>query len=188
MPNLAARAKSTPSFVPKYIKFVAAHLVHALSAIHKRGAIHRDLRLSNIYFDDERKPVLGGLGTVADYRSACGDVGAQDLWPPEMWRGEIQTSLGDSWQLGCGLFYLVEKQVCSPLLKSQFYSLLTDASQLPFDSVDDVCYGPLRFESDAIADPDFIDLLARVCPSLFVFVSLLTSTLLSCWTKILERG
>jgi serine/threonine protein kinase len=112
-PNLAERALSLSAspMDADLVKFIAIQLIDAVSALHKRNYIHRDVRLANILFDRDGKPILGGLGSVVENGQGFGDVGAPEFWSPEQWRGDLQTALGDSFQIGYVLFVLVTGRV-----------------------------------------------------------------------------
>ena len=87
------------------VRRVGAALADALAHVHSRGFIHRDVKPSNILFDDEGLPRLADFGLVRSADEAgvtrTGQVvGTAAYLSPEQVRGEELTSAVDVYALG----------------------------------------------------------------------------------------
>jgi serine/threonine protein kinase len=83
--------------------------------MHQRGYVHGDLRASNILFNDEGTPILGGIAMSAFHTEVPEVMGPQAWWSPEMWQNRLLTALIDAWGIGCLLYYLVTGTVSTSL-------------------------------------------------------------------------
>ncbi|USX53171.1 serine/threonine-protein kinase [Lentzea sp. HUAS12] len=87
------------------VRRVGAALADALAHVHSRGFIHRDVKPSNILFDDDGLPRLADFGLVRSADEAgltrTGQVvGTAAYLAPEQVRGEDLTSAVDVYALG----------------------------------------------------------------------------------------
>lgn len=123
---------------PKLAWKVVAQLISALSCMHSRGIVHRDVWSENVLFtktpNDEERAVLVDFGS-AEYTDceALGHFLNLPYMSPEAAGGEPQSPGDDVWQAGILLtevvtgIFVTERLGCSdiPLCKDQ--GILTDA-------------------------------------------------------------
>lgn len=80
-------------------------LASALDYAHSQGVIHRDIKLSNVMFDNHRTPFLVDfgiaklLGAEVDLTSPGQAVGTPMFMPPEQWRGDALSPSADQYAL-----------------------------------------------------------------------------------------
>ena len=87
-------------------------LADALDYAHKRGVIHRDLKLGNIMFDERKRPIIVDFGISkllgATTLSGRGDmVGTPEYMPPEQWNNEAVTGATDQYAMGVVVYRLL---------------------------------------------------------------------------------
>jgi eukaryotic-like serine/threonine-protein kinase len=90
-------------------------LADALDYAHSKGVIHRDVKLSNVMFDQRGAAYLVDFGIARLLQSVStltGDnmVGTPDYMPPEQWRGESITPAADQYALGVMIYHLLSGQ------------------------------------------------------------------------------
>jgi Tol biopolymer transport system component len=91
---------------------VGIDLCRALSAIHKAGLLHRDLKPQNVMREEGGRIVLMDFGAgrerVAETIGGDGDLAGTPLYlAPELWRGAEATPQSDIYSLGVLLYFLV---------------------------------------------------------------------------------
>jgi serine/threonine protein kinase len=91
---------------------VGADLCRALTAVHRAGLVHRDVKAKNVMREEGGRIVLMDFGTGID--TALGSPGAGGIpagtpvyLAPEIFRGQRATPLSDVYSLGVLLFHLV---------------------------------------------------------------------------------
>ena len=91
----------------KFIKNIAFQILSGVNYLHQNMIIHRDLKLENILYDEEKNNVKitdFGLSRQFDYdiNSQYTDVGTYPYKPPELILGLTHYSTSfDIWSIGC---------------------------------------------------------------------------------------
>ncbi len=92
---------------------VIRKLAAALDYAHRRGVVHRDIKASNVMFDDHGEPFLVDFGIAKlmnDTTSLTGtgvSMGTPSYMAPEQWRGESVTPETDLYALGVLAYVMV---------------------------------------------------------------------------------
>lgn len=87
----------------------ARHALVGLSLCHSRGIIHRDVKPSNIFLDDNNEGLLGDFGVAAraDARGLTPSGGDPRIRPPEAYKtGECDLS-ADIYAVGVSLYWML---------------------------------------------------------------------------------
>jgi hypothetical protein len=101
---------------PRRAARIVAQVGRTLAYLHKEGVVHRDVKPSNIFIDDDGKPRLIDLGLALVRDSQRNDhceegqgVGTPRFLPPEQARGDAQAigPRSDVFALGAVLFWLL---------------------------------------------------------------------------------
>ena len=92
---------------------VLKQLARALDYAHSRGVIHRDIKASNVMFDDQGSPFLVDFGIaklVGSNTQLTGTgmaMGTPSYMAPEQWKGESVTAATDQYALGVMTYVMV---------------------------------------------------------------------------------
>lgn len=92
---------------------VLKQLARALDYAHSRGVIHRDIKASNVMFDDQGSPFLVDFGIaklVGSNTNLTGTgmtMGTPSYMAPEQWKGESVTAATDQYALGVMTYIMV---------------------------------------------------------------------------------
>ena len=88
-------------------------LALALDYAHSRGVIHRDIKASNVMFDNQGSPFLVDfgiakmVGSTTELTGTGITMGTPAYMPPEQWRGESVTPVTDQYALGVMTYTMV---------------------------------------------------------------------------------
>jgi len=91
-------------------------IANALSYAHQRGVVHRDVKPSNILFDEKDEPILTDFGIAKLLGESEGTltdtgfgVGTPEYMAPEQWQGQASEA-SDQYALGVVLYELITGQ------------------------------------------------------------------------------
>ncbi|OQS06396.1 kinase [Thraustotheca clavata] len=102
------RNKMNAGFFPEpLIMSWFAQLVLAVSYIHGKNVLHRDLKAQNVFLTKKHVVKLGDFGiskALAGDDTATTSVGTPESMSPEICRGERYGKKSDIWSLGCVLY------------------------------------------------------------------------------------
>lgn len=131
--------------VAKMIRDLAAALDYA----HSRGVIHRDIKASNVMFDDQGSAFLVDFGIARLVGSTTGltntgtAMGTPSYMAPEQWRGESVTPATDQYALGVMVYSLITGRLPfeAPTPYALMHKHLTEIPAPPSTWRDDVPEG-----------------------------------------------
>lgn len=105
--TLAAELAANGPFTADDVVAIARDLCDALTAVHRAGLVHRDVKPQNIMRDDDGGVLLGdfGAGSVIEQRGA-GVAGTPLFLAPELLTGRVASERTDVYALGVTLFHL----------------------------------------------------------------------------------
>ena len=148
--TLADHLTSEGSLSPHDAVLIGVDLCRALSAVHKEGIVHRDLKASNVMRESDGRVVLMDFGSGAELQEGRTDpsgyvYGTPLLMAPEQLRGEPIGPQADIYSLGVLLYHAVSGEypiTASSLtelwerhLKAEPVPLRTRKPDLPSDFV-----------------------------------------------------
>jgi eukaryotic-like serine/threonine-protein kinase len=95
---------------------LADKLGGALQFAHDRGIVHRDIKFSNIMFDDTGSPYLSDFGIAkmlggTNLTGTGMTVGTPQFMPPEQWRNDDITPAVDQYALGVLLYAMLTQHM-----------------------------------------------------------------------------
>ena len=95
---------------PQEVAAIGLDLCRALSAVHRAGLVHRDVKAQNVMREANGRVVLMDFGTgelVTDNAGAASIAGTPLYLPPELLRSGSLTPAADLYSLGVLLYHLV---------------------------------------------------------------------------------
>lgn len=93
---------------PSTARFYALEMAKALSFLHERELIHRDMCLNNILLRYTGHVVLSDFGlVVSEKTSPAATCGSHVSRPPEVWAVQTQSYAVDVWMFGISLWNLI---------------------------------------------------------------------------------
>ena len=110
--TLAEHLASEGTLSPREAALIGADLCRALSAVHKEGIVHRDLKASNVMREPDGRVVLMDFGSGGELQEGRTDpsgyvYGTPLLMAPEQLRGEPIGPQADIYSLGVLLYHAV---------------------------------------------------------------------------------
>lgn len=106
--RLSDRLRSGPLLIPDVLR-LALELLDAVSAIHRAGVVHRDIKPDNVLFKGDRA-ILTDFGIATETVSHTGDltlpgvvIGTPGYMAPEQAMGEPASPQSDIWAVGVTL-------------------------------------------------------------------------------------
>ena len=96
-------------FVALEIRTIAQDLCLALSAVHRHGLVHGDVKPDNVMREHGGRLVLMDFGSASDFLGCPASVtsGTLNYMAPEVLRGHAATPAADLYSLGVLLFFLL---------------------------------------------------------------------------------
>lgn len=100
-------------FPPRRVAEIGARLLDALTAAHRRGLLHRDVKPANVLLADDGRVILTDFGIAAiegdpALTRAGALVGSPGFIAPERLRDQPAGPASDLWSLGATLYAAVE--------------------------------------------------------------------------------
>ena len=94
---------------PDRVITISTQLCNALSAVHRAGLVHRDVKAHNVIIDADGRLVLMDFGSSRSLdQLATSDIAGTPLYlPPETFNGGRPTALGDQYGVAVLLFHLL---------------------------------------------------------------------------------
>jgi serine/threonine protein kinase len=97
-------------FTDSFISKIIIQISLGLNYLHKHNIIHRDLKTSNIFFNDKWDVKIGDLGIAkffSDYKFTTSLIGSPCYMSPEMYDTNGYDEKVDMWSLGCILYNML---------------------------------------------------------------------------------
>jgi serine/threonine protein kinase len=97
-------------FTDSFISKIIIEISLGLNYLHKHNIIHRDLKTSNIFFNDKWNVKIGDLGIAKffnRYKFSSSLVGSPCYMSPEMYDTNGYDEKVDMWSLGCILYNML---------------------------------------------------------------------------------
>lgn len=143
------------------VSCLAFQIGNALESMHNIGMLHRDVKVDNIYVDDQGSYLLGDFGISKQDALGSGSTmaGTQPFIAPEVWNINITnvryTKTADIYSFGITLYYLLNNNML-PLVKSGMSH--NEIDQAIFDRL-----GGKRFDPPANGSARLKDIVMKCC-------------------------
>ena len=106
-------ALSSPEFLAAAVRQVAEQIGSALSVLHDRGMLHRDIKPDNILLDDDGTMALADFGMAEEMdkrRQVGGVAGSVEYIAPEVLRDRVSKPAAEVYSLGHTLINLLAQE------------------------------------------------------------------------------
>ncbi|ADW67675.1 serine/threonine protein kinase [Granulicella tundricola MP5ACTX9] len=117
--TLAALLEQQGPFGYREAALIGLDVAHALSAVHKSGLLHRDIKAENVMREEGGRILLMDFGLSSLAQQAHGLAGTPAYMAPELFTGAVATVGTDLYAVGVLLFYLVAGKHPVPFLGFQ---------------------------------------------------------------------
>ena len=97
-------------------KEFATKLLQTIHGFHRRGIVHRDLKVENILLSDKLNTSIqiadwGHADRIGDDNGSLTEQRGTPIYmAPEMVKGEIYDEMVDNWSVGCILYWILSKR------------------------------------------------------------------------------
>src|SRR5699024_2045225 len=120
-PTLASAIRERGPMAQVGVADLGAQLAAALSASHRAGVVHGDIKPSNVLIGQGR-PKISDFGIARSnveqqFTQVGVAMGTPNFTAPEVAVGGKQTGAADVWSLGATLYYAIEGREAFPLLE-----------------------------------------------------------------------
>jgi serine/threonine-protein kinase len=122
--------------VPRAVRWTR-HLLLGLESCHRAGLVHRDVKPSNLFLQDEDLAQLGDFG-VAEIADGAGTVPASGdvrIRAPEMWMTQAGGIRSDIFSVGVTLYYLLSGRYPIVGTNDEIATAITSESYAPIRDV-----------------------------------------------------
>lgn len=160
---LDSRIKQHGQLSREEVMKVLSQISSALDFAHRHGIIHRDLKASNILFDDDQNAYLSDFGIARAIESNTNltqsghIIGTPQYMAPEQWRGEAIDGRADVYALGVLVFQLLTGSLPfnAPTTAAMMYKHLHEKPPTPTSIRDNLPSAINRvFEKVLAKEPD----------------------------------
>ncbi|WP_068250027.1 serine/threonine-protein kinase [Janibacter corallicola] len=134
-PTLASAIRERGPMAQVGVADLGAQLAAALSASHRAGVVHGDIKPSNVLIGQGR-PKISDFGIARSnveqqFTQVGVAMGTPNFTAPEVAVGGKQTGAADVWSLGATLYYAIEGREAFPLLEPPLATLQYIATNPP---------------------------------------------------------
>lgn len=135
------------------VEKLGLHIASGLRAMHEINMLHRDIKIENIFVDQEDNYLLGDFGiSKQEAQSSYSTLaGTQPFIAPEVWKVQHTkrryTKTADIYSFGISLYYLMN---CNMLPLVTTGSTQNDIDNAVFDRLNGKQFGPPRNGSDKL--------------------------------------
>ena len=105
--TLSALVRQQGPFGSREAALIALDITRALSAVHRAGILHRDIKAENVMREEGGRILLMDFGLSTSSQRQGQVAGTPNYMAPELFRGGAATVATDIYAMGVLLFYLV---------------------------------------------------------------------------------
>lgn len=108
--TLSAVLGSQGPFGYREAALIGIDVTRALSAVHRAGILHRDIKAENVMREEGGRILLMDFGLSTLPHRQTGTSGTPNYMAPELWQGELASIESDIYAAGVLLFHLVTNE------------------------------------------------------------------------------
>lgn len=155
--NLEDRVERLGPLSPSEVIRIGRDLLAALAVAHRHGVVHRDIKPTNVLFDEAVRPALADFGVAATWEltgglTPRGEVIGTPMWmAPEQARGAVASPAGDVFAMAATLAYALTGQ--RPYGSGPPELMMARAARGDVASIPDHVPESLRVPLEAMLDP-----------------------------------